>query len=131
VVARWPAARLVAKAPLEVSATRLEAGRDHGSSRTMSRRLAREGAVRERRRQRRRAHDHTPERLATGPHQGWSWEITQLKGPVQWSDDDLAVILALSSRDGVGWLVAQRASAALAHQLRPRTGDQQGMWPGQ
>lgn len=77
------------EAPPEVYATLLDEGIYHGSIRTMYRLLAREGEVRERRGQRRRAHDHKPELLATGPHQVWSWDITTLKGPVTWSDDSL------------------------------------------
>jgi hypothetical protein len=58
-------------------------GRDHGSIRTMDRLLARAGEVRARRGPRRRAYDHKPELLATGPHQVWSWEITTLTGAAQ------------------------------------------------
>ena len=61
---------------------------------------------RARRGPRRRAYDHKLELLATGPHQVWSWEITTLKGAVKWSSDDLSVLLAISRRDVVGWMVA-------------------------
>jgi putative transposase len=131
VLALLHAARFVDKAPLEVYATLLDAGSYHGSIRTMYRLLAREGEVRERRSPRRRAHDHTPELLATGPNQVWSWDITKLKGPVQWSDDSLEGILDLDRRYVVGWMVAHRESAALAHTLIQLTCDQQGIWPGQ
>jgi putative transposase len=72
----------------------------------MDRLLARAGEVRARRGPRRQAYDHKPELLAIGPHQVWSWEITMLKGAVKWSSDDLSVILAISRRDVVGWMVA-------------------------
>jgi putative transposase len=85
VLALLHAERLVDKAPPAVSATRLDDGISHGSIRTMYRLLAREGEVRERRGPRRRAHDHKPELLATGPNEVWSWEITKRKGPVKWS----------------------------------------------
>ena len=55
----------------------------------MYRLLAREGEGRERRGPRRRLQYRKPELLATGPNQGWSWEITKLQGPVTWSYDDL------------------------------------------
>jgi putative transposase len=87
VLAVIPPERLVDKAPSAVSATRLDAGISHGSLRTMDRLVAREDAVRERRHQRRQGHDRKPELWATGPNQVWSWAITQLKGPVKWSDD--------------------------------------------
>jgi transposase InsO family protein len=125
-----PAARVVEKAPLEGSATRLDEGSAHGSIRPMSRLLAREGAVRERRGPRQRAHDHTPELWATGPHPVWSWAITQLQGPVKWRYDDLYVRLAIDSREVGGWMGAHRERAALAHQLRQLTGNKQGSWPG-
>jgi putative transposase len=96
----------------------------------MDRLWAREGEVRERRGQRRRVHDRKPELLATGPHPVWSWDITKLKGPVQWSDDYLSVILALYRRDVVGWMVAHRERAARAHKLMQLTCDTQGMRPG-
>lgn len=125
------AERFVDKAPPEVYATLLDEGSYHCSIRTMYRLLAREGEVRERRGQRRRAQYHKPELLATGPNQVWSWDITKLKGPVKWSYYYLYVILDISSRYVVGWMVAHRESAALAHKLIQLTCDQQGIRPGQ
>jgi putative transposase len=130
VLALWPAERCVDQAPPEVDATLLDEGIDHGSIRTMYRLLAREGEVRERRGPRRRVHDRTPERLATGPHQGWSWDLTKLKGPVKWSCYSLSVILDIDSRDVVGWMGGPRARAAWAQQLSQRTCDRPGMRPG-
>ena len=92
--------------------------------------MSAEGEVRERRGPRRRAYDHTPERLATGPHPVWSWAMTTLTGPVTWRDDSWYGILDLARRDGVGWMVAQRARAALAHRLIQRTWAHQGRRPG-
>ena len=131
VLALLHAERCVDKAPPEVSATLRDDGIYHGSIRTMSRLLAREGEVRERRGQRRRAHYHTPELLATGPHQVWSWEITKLKGPVTWNYDYLYVILDVYRREVVGWMVAPRESATLAHKLIQLTCANQGIRPGQ
>lgn len=131
VLALLHAERFVDKAPPEVYATLLDEGIYHCSIRTMDRLLAREGEVRERRGPRRRVHYHKPELLATGPNQVWSWDITQLKGPVKWSYDHLYVILDIYSRDVVGWMVAPRESAALAHKLIQLTCDNQGIRPGQ
>ena len=125
------AERFVDKAPSEVYATLLDEGIYHCSIRTMYRLLVREGEVRERRGQRRRVHYCKPELLATGPNQLWSWAITQLKGPVKWRYDYLYVILDIYSRYVVGWMVAPRESAALAHKLIQLTCDNQGIRPGQ
>jgi putative transposase len=92
--------------------------------------LARAGEVRERRGQRRRAHDHKPELLATGPNQVWAWDITKLKGPVKWNYDYLYVILDIYSRYVVGWMVAHRERATLAHKLIQLTCATQGIRPG-
>jgi transposase InsO family protein len=131
VLARWPAERVVDKAPPAVYATLLDAGISHASIRPLDRLWARDGEVRERRGQRRRVHDRKPALLATGPTQVGSWDITQLKAPVQWSADSLDVILNISRRSVVGWMGAPRARAALAHKLMPLTCDQQGLRPGQ
>jgi putative transposase len=69
--------------------------------------------------------------LATGPTQVWSGDITKLKGPGQWSDDALCVILDIDSRAVVGGMVAHRERAALAPTLLQLTGDPQGIQPGQ
>jgi len=122
--------RFVDTAPSAVYATLLDEGIYHGSIRTMSRLLAQADEVRERRQQRRQVHDHKPEWLATGPNQVWSWDITQLKGPVTWSYDYLSVILDIYRRDVVGWLVAHQERAALAHKLMQQTCSKQGIRPG-
>jgi putative transposase len=62
-----------------------------------------------------------PELLATGPNQLWSWDITKLKGPAKWSYFYLYVIVDVFSRFVVGWLLAERESAALAEQLIAET----------
>jgi putative transposase len=98
VLALLHAERLVDKALPEVYATLLDEGSYPCSLRTMYRLLAREGEVRERRGLRRRGHDRKPERLATGPNQVWSWDLTKRRGPVKWSYDDLSVILDIYSR---------------------------------
>lgn len=96
----------------------------------MSRLVAQEDEVRERRQQRRQGHDHQPAWLATGPNQGGAWEITTLTGPVTWSDDDLEVIRDLYRREVGGWLVAHQERAALAQKLLQPTCSNQGIRPG-
>jgi putative transposase len=130
VLALLHAERCVDQAPPEGYATLLDAGLSHGALRPMARLWAREGEGRERRGQRRRVHDRTPALWATGPNQPGSGDITTLNGPVTWSSDDLAVMLDIDRRAGVGWMVAHRERAALARKLMQLTCDNQGIRPG-
>jgi len=109
--------RFVDKAPAEVYATLLDEGVYHCSERTMYRILADHHETKERRNQLRHPVYQKPELLATAPNQVWSWDITKLKGPVTWSYFHLYVILDIFSRYVVGWMVAERESAALAKRL--------------
>jgi putative transposase len=111
------AQRFVDKPPAQVYAALLDERRYLCSERTMYRILEAEGEVRERRNQLEHPPYAKPELLATGPHEVWSWDITKLKGPVKWTYFYLYVILDIFSRYTVGWMVAARESAALAHRL--------------
>lgn len=111
------APRFVDLAPAQVYASLLDEGTYYCSERTMYRVLGEQHEVRERRAQRRHPLYAAPELLATAPNQLWSWDITKLKGPVRWSWYQLYVILDVFSRYVVGWMVAQRESAALAERL--------------
>jgi putative transposase len=108
------APRFADLAPAEVYATLLDEGTYHCSERTMYRVLSAEGEVRERRAQRRHPVYTAPELLATAPNQLWSWDITRLKGPEQWSYFSLYVLLDVFSRYVVGWTVQHRETASLA-----------------
>ncbi len=119
--------RFVDAAPHQIYATLLDEKRYLCSVRTMYRILASEHEVRERRNQCRRPAYTKPELLATGPNQVWSWDITKLKGPVKWSYFYLYVILDIFSRYVVGWMVAQRESAALARHLVTESIRKQGI----
>ncbi len=116
--------------PAEVYATLLDEGTYLCSIRTMYRLLEAQGEVRERRRQLQHPHYQAPELLATGPNQLWSWDITKLKGPVKWTYFYLYVILDVFSRYVVGWMVAERDSAALAQRLIAQTCERQGIAQG-
>ena len=109
--------RFVDQPPHQVYATLLDEGRYLCSIRTMYRILDAHGEVKERRHQLRHPAYAKPELLATGPHQVWSWDITKLKGPAKWAYFYLYVILDIFSRYVVGWMVASRESARLAHRL--------------
>ena len=68
---------------------------------------------------------------ATGPNEVYSWDITKLHGPAKWTYYHLYVILDVSSRYAVGWMVATRESAALAEKLIAATCAKQGITRGQ
>ncbi len=87
--------------------------------------------VQERRNQLRHPQYAKPELLATQPNQLWSWDITKLLGPTKWTYYYLYNILDVFSRYSVGWMIAERESAALAEELIAATCVRQGIEPGQ
>jgi putative transposase len=118
-------------APAQVYAKLLdERGEYLCSERTMYRVLAAAREVRERRDQLVHPAYKKPELLATGPNQVWSWDITKLLGPAKWTYFYLYVVLDIFSRYVVGWMVAQRESAAHARRLLAETYAKQGVTPG-
>lgn len=72
-----------------------------------------------------------PELLATAANEVWSWDITKLRGPANWSWFYLYVILDIYSRYVVGWMVASRESGPLAEVLVKQTLAKQGIQPNQ
>jgi putative transposase len=123
--------RFVDLAPAQVQAQLLDEGTYRCSTRTMYRLLAADREVCERRAQRRHPVYAAPELLATGPNQLWSWDITKLRGPTKGLCDQLYVVLDVFSRYVVGWLVAARESAALAHGLITTSCARHGISAGQ
>jgi len=119
------------QAPRQVYARLLDEGQYLCHWRTMYRILADHQEVCERRRQRRHVTYIKPELLATAPNEVWSWDITQLKGPVKWYYFYLYVILDVFSRYVVGWMVAEQESAQLAEILVRETCTKQGIQPDQ
>lgn len=109
--------RFVDQAPREVYAALLDEGQYLCSVRTMYRILEREVLVCERRHQLRHPVYTKPQLLATPPNQGWSWDITKLRGPRKGQFYDLYVILEIFSRYVVGWMVAECDSEMLAKRL--------------
>ena len=79
------------------------------------------GEVAERRRQATHPAHVKPELVADAPNRVWSWDITKLLGPVKWTYYYLYTILDIYSRYAVGWMVAERESAALAQRLLAAT----------
>jgi putative transposase len=119
--------RFVDQSPTEVYATLLDEQVYHCSARTMYRVLDRHGELQERRRQLARPAAVKPELLATAPNQVWSWDITKLLGPAKWTYFYLYVLMDIFSRYVVGWLIAERESAALARRLIAQSCVQQGI----
>lgn len=114
----------------QVHATLFDEGTWLCSQRSMYRILAAEGQVRERRDLLRHPVYERPELLASHPNELWSWDITKLKGPAKWTHYHLYVILDVYSRCVVGWMVAERESAALASRLIEETIAKQGIERG-
>jgi hypothetical protein len=75
----------VDKAPKAIFNKLLDRGDYHCSVRTMYRILNAQGAVAERRQVARNRSFATPELLATGPNQVWSWDISKLRVSAKWS----------------------------------------------
>jgi putative transposase len=119
--------RFVDKAPRDVYATLLDEGTYLCSVRTMYRILDEHGEVRERRDQLRHPHYAKPQLLATAPNQVWSWDITKLRSPFQWTYYYLYVMLDIFSRYVVGWMIAERETAGLARQLLQASCRQHGI----
>jgi putative transposase len=123
--------RFADQAPREVFATLLDEGTYLCSVPTMYRILRQNQEIRERRHQLRHPAYAKPELLATAPNQVWTWDITRLPGPGKWARFCLYVLLDLFSRFVVGWLIAERESAALAEQLIAESCTRQGVALGQ
>jgi len=93
----------------------------------MYRILAQYAEVRARRDQLRHPHYAAPELLAGGPNELWSWDITKLLGPAQWTSYYLYVMLDVFSGYVVGWMVAHRERAGLAERFIRETCARQGI----
>ena len=125
------APRFADQAPAEIYASLLDEGVYHCSIRTMYRLLDQNDEVRERRNQLRHPVYRKPELLAERPNQVWSWDITKLMGPTQWSYFYLYVILDIFSRRVVGWCVADAERAVLFRPLLDDAIEKHHVPPGQ
>jgi putative transposase len=119
--------RFVDSPPTEIYARLLDENEYLCSVRTMYRILAENAEIRERRQQRVHPPHAMPRLRATAPNQVWTWDITKLLGPRKWTYFYLYVMLDLFSRYVVGWMVANRESAALAKRLLTETCARQGI----
>ncbi len=131
VLAELNSERFLDCAPRQVWASLLDEGVYLCSWRTMYRLLKQHHQVRERRNIRRHPRYVRPELAASGPNQGWTWDITYLKGPVRGQFYYLYVVLDLYSRLVVGWMVADRECEQLAKRLLEQSYRKHGVQPGQ
>lgn len=122
--------QFVDQPPPEVYATLLSQGVYMASIRTMYRLLAAQGESRERRAQRAPMKHVKPTLTATAPNQVWTWDITKLRSVIPGVIFSLYVIIDLFSRMVVGWLLAERESAAHAERLFTDTIARHGIAPG-
>jgi putative transposase len=116
--------------PPEVYAALLSQGVYLASIRTMYRLLAELGESAERRAQRAPQRHVKPTLTATAPNQVWTWDITKLRSVMPGVLFSLYVIIDLFSRMVVGWLLAERESAAHAERLFTDTIARHGIAPG-
>lgn len=119
--------RFINTAPGEIVATLLDESTYLASERTFYRVLAASGEVRERRNQLTHPPYVKPELLAVAPNEVWSWDITDLRGPVKWSRFKLYKILDIYSRYVTGWMLAHIESKVLAERLIGATLASQGI----
>jgi len=123
--------QFVDKSPHEVFSRLLDSGIYKCSVRTMYRILAENDEVRERRQVVQRPSYTRPELLATAPNQVWSWDITKLLTHAKWTYFYLYVLMDIFSRYVVGWLIAEKESAAFARELIKESCEKQSIQPNQ
>lgn len=122
--------RFADQPPSEAYATLLSEGVYLASIRTMYRLLAERGETAERRAQRAPAKHAKPTLTATAPNEVWTWDITKVRGPLPGVFYFVYVVLDLFSRMVVGWMLAERESAALAEKLFAEAIARHGVAPG-
>ena len=121
----------VDKSPRAIFNTLLDRGVFHCSVSTMYRILAAQGATAERRQIARARSFATPELLATGPNQVWSWDISKLRSSEKWSYFYLYVVMDIFSRKIVGWAVYLQETGVLAETLISKAAEDEKIKPGQ
>jgi len=114
VLAACHSEEFVDRPPATIQAVLADRGVYLCSTRTMYRILNAAKEVLERRKQARHPVYVKPELCATAPNQVWSWDITDLKGPVRGSRYKLYVTMDLFSRLVVGWTLQEREDEHLA-----------------
>ena len=120
----------VDRPPATIQAALTDRGTYLCSTRTMYRILDAAQEVKERRRQATHPVYVKPELCASVPNQVWSWDITDLKGPVRGCRYKLYVTIDLFSRLVVGWTLQHREDENLAREFHRQNFIQHGIQPG-
>ena len=120
----------VDRPPATIQATLADRGIYLCSTRTMYRILDAAKEVKERRKQAAHPVYVKPELCALAPNQVWSWDITDLKGPVRGSRYKLYVTIDLFSRLVVGWTVQYKEDEDLAKEFHRQNYLRHGIRPG-
>ncbi len=107
----------VDKTPYALYYTLLDQGIYLCSVRTMYRLLNEQGWSQQRRDVLQNPDHKRPQLVASGPNQVWSWDISNLKGPVKGLFFKLYVVIDIYSRAVVGWTVSGTESGELARIL--------------
>lgn len=97
------------------------------SESTMYRILRKHRMLHHRERSRPKSHQRPRPRVATGPNQVWSWDITYLRSPIRGTWWRLYVILDVWSRKIVAWGIYDRECEKLAAALVQRACDAEGI----
>ena len=97
------------------------------SESTMYRILRKQRMLHHREPSRPRTHHRPRPRVATGPNQVWSWDITYLRSPIRGTWWRLYVILDVWSRKIVAWAIYDRECDELAAALIQRACDVEGV----
>ena len=105
----------------------LDEGRYIGSKSTLYRVLEELGAAKDRRQQRAHVHREPPRKVATGPNQVWTADISKLRGPEKWVFYYLYVLLDLYSRFVVSWMITTAENATLFQDLIGQGYQSQGL----
>jgi transposase InsO family protein len=109
-----------------------ERGTYVASESTIYRVLREEGQMAHREPSRAPAKRHRPEvKVATGPNQVWSWDITYLRSPIRGAFFYLYVVVDVWSRKLVGWSVHETESAEHASNMIEATCAREGVQRGQ
>ena len=116
--------------PATIQATLADRGIYLCSARTMYRVLDDAQEIKERREQASHPPYVKPELCAIAPNQVWTWDITDLKGPVRGSRFKLYVTIDLFSRLVVGWTVQAKEDEHIARDFHRETYHRQGIQPG-
>ena len=121
----------VNRPPATIHATLVDRGVYLCSARTMYRILDAAKEVKERRKQATHPVYVKPELCALAPNQVWSWDITDLKGPVRGSKFKLYVTIDLFSRLVVGWTLQHKEDEHLARDFHRENFIQHGIHAGE